>query len=127
MQAAAQAPTPRRVRKSRRSGRSGPGARGSCGWSITHTLQGAEALHGDRPDGAAGGAEAAADADLLVLDHDGAGAGSLDQDRGQLPRRLRQVPDGRGGDDLDAVLGADVLAAAAEDAFAPLGRILLED
>src|SRR5437667_10050655 len=72
-----------------------------------------EAAHGDGADRAARRAEAAADADLFVLEHDRAGA--------------RQRRRARGRHDHDAVLGADVLASAAEDAFGAARRALLED
>src|SRR5450830_1113721 len=60
-----------------------------------------EAAHGDGADRAACCAEAAADADLFVLEHYRADAPVLDQDGGQLARVRRQKCDPRRRQDLD--------------------------
>src|SRR5512140_2907688 len=114
---------PIRVRTSRRSGFSGSSDTGA----LPRVGEDVEALHGDGPGRAAQRAEAASDADLLVLDEDGALGTPFDEDRRQLARADRELDDVRRGNDLDAVLGADVLAAAAEDALGPLRRALLPD
>src|SRR5690242_18966124 len=104
-----------RERKSRRvvSCRAAPSR--SSGSSGNGRLLLLEALHGDGPGGSSSGAEAAADADLLVLDQDRAGPDPGDEHRSELARARRRLADQTGREDLDAVLGTDVLASAAED------------
>src|SRR5512141_2877384 len=117
---------PIRVRTSRRPGFSGSSDTGALLGHVER-VEDVEALHRDRPGRAAQRAEPAADADLLVLDPDGALGAPLDEDRRQLARAGRKLDDVARRNDLDAVLGADVLAAAAEDALGPLRRALLPD
>jgi hypothetical protein len=74
-----------------------------------------ERLHGDRPGGTATGAQTATDARGLVLQHEGARKIGLSVERGP-PQR----------DQVDALLGADVDAAAALDALAPADRDRVE-
>src|ERR1700686_44822 len=126
--ATAQAPTPIWVKKSRRVGvsssTSGPNIPSSSGNVALLSL---EAAHGDGPHGTAHRAETAADADFFVLEHHRAHPTVFEKDRRKLDSIGRQRDHARRGDDGNAVLGTDVLAAAAEDAFRPGGGVLIED
>src|SRR5437867_2501503 len=98
-----------RFRKSRRAGSSGRSFGPRPPSSSTVPLLRGEALHGDRPGGTARRAQTAADADLLVLEDDGSFAPALHHDGGDLLRPGGQLAHQGGGDDFDAILGADVL------------------
>src|SRR5512140_1012646 len=125
--ATAQAPPPIRVRKSRRLAPAGSGLSLRSDSSDMGALRRVEALHRDGADGTARSAEAAADARFLVLDEDGSAARAVGQNGSELARGRRQVRRALRDEDLDAVLRADVLASAAEDALGALRRALLED
>src|SRR6266568_1757734 len=126
--ATAQAPTPICVKKSRRVGvsssTSGPNIPSSSG---NVALLSMEAAHRDRPHGTAHYAEPTANADLFVLEHDRSHPPILEKDRRDLDRADRERDHASRGDDGDALLRTDVLAAAAEDAFGPGGGVLIED